>query len=63
MRRPDLITFLDRFRTAEHGQDVVEYGLLIASIAIVVLMGIATFGALIQPWFGRLANLITSTGL
>lgn len=42
---------------------MVEYGLLIASIAVVALMGLASFGALIQPWFARLANLITSTGV
>ena len=46
----------------EAGQDVVEYGLLIASIAVVVLIGIASFGSLIEPWFARLAGAITTTG-
>jgi hypothetical protein len=35
---------------------------LIASIAVVVLIGIASFGSLIEPWFARLAGAITTTG-
>jgi Flp pilus assembly pilin Flp len=46
----------------EAGQDVVEYGLLIATIAVVVLIGIATFGNQIEPWFRGLAGRITTTG-
>ena len=46
----------------EAGQDVVEYGLLIASIAVVVLIGIAAFGAQIEPWFAQLAGRITTAG-
>jgi Flp pilus assembly pilin Flp len=56
------LSALERLLVEEDGQDVVEYGLLIASIAVIVLMGVATFGALIQPWFARIANIITSTG-
>jgi Flp pilus assembly pilin Flp len=48
--------------TREAGQDVVEYGLLIGTIAIVVLIGIAAFGAQIEPWFAQLARRITTTG-
>ena len=48
--------------TGEAAQDVVEYGLLIATIAVVVLIGIATFGAQIEPWFAQLAGRITTTG-
>ena len=35
-------------------QDAVEYGLLLATIAIAVLLGMATFGHLIEPWFAAL---------
>jgi Flp pilus assembly pilin Flp len=49
--------------TSEAGQDVVEYGLLIATIAVVVLIGIAAFGAQIEPWFAQLAGRITTTGI
>ena len=57
---------LDQGKTLMHlaarnsGQNVVEYGLLIASIVIVVLIGVTAFGNLIQPWFMALAQRITT---
>jgi Flp pilus assembly pilin Flp len=41
---------------------VVEYGLLIAVIALVVLVGIYTFGNLVQPWFVAITAHVTTTG-
>ena len=52
---------LARFARAE-SQDVVEYGLIIATIALVVLVGVMTFGQLIEPWFAQLAGHITTVG-
>ena len=49
-----------QFLRDEDGQDVVEYGLLIATIAIVVLIGVNFFGTAIQHWFESLANRITT---
>jgi Flp pilus assembly pilin Flp len=46
----------------EAGQDVAEYGLLIATIAIFVLLGISAFGGQVQPWFEQLAARITTVG-
>jgi Flp pilus assembly pilin Flp len=46
----------------EAGQDVVEYGILIATIAIVVLLAIGAFGQQIEAWFGTLSGHITTTG-
>ncbi len=46
----------------ESGQDVVEYGLLIATIAIVVLLGVGVFGGNINTWFQNLAARITTVG-
>ncbi|HEV7662789.1 MAG TPA: hypothetical protein VGQ62_04580 [Chloroflexota bacterium] len=43
-------------------QNVVEYGLLIATIAAVILMGTLAFGQQLEPWFNGLANHITTTG-
>jgi len=43
-------------------QDTVEYGLLIATIVIVVLLGVTQFGYLIEPWFAALAGRITTVG-
>jgi pilus assembly protein Flp/PilA len=54
--------FLRQFLRDEDGQDVVEYGLLIATIAIVVLIGVGIFGSNINTWFLSLAGRITTTG-
>ena len=51
-----------RFIQDESGQDVVEYGLLIATIAIVVLIGVGIFGGAINDWFKGLAGHITTVG-
>jgi Flp pilus assembly pilin Flp len=53
---------LSQFIRDEAGQDVVEYGLLIATIAIVVLIGVGIFGNNIQVWFQNLAARITTVG-
>jgi len=53
---------IERFLRDEEGQDVVEYGLLIATIAIVVLAAVGLFGSEISAWFGSLAKRITTTG-
>jgi Flp pilus assembly pilin Flp len=44
------------------GQDVVEYGLIVATIAIVVLVATVASGNRIEPWFQSLAGRITTTG-
>ena len=44
------------------GQDVVEYGLIVATIAIVILVATVAFGNQIEPWFQALAGRITTTG-
>jgi len=49
-----------QFVSDEDGQDVVEYGLLIATIAIVILLGTTFFGSAIESWFSRLAGRITT---
>jgi len=41
---------------------VVEYGLLIATIAIVTLIAIGAFGTEIERWFDQLAGHIVTTG-
>jgi Flp pilus assembly pilin Flp len=51
-----------RFLRTDDGQDVVEYGLLVATVAIVVLLGTAAFGSAITSWFTRLPARITTTG-
>ncbi|HEY2592342.1 MAG TPA: Flp family type IVb pilin [Chloroflexota bacterium] len=51
-----------RFLRRERGQDVVEYGIIIATIAVVVLLGVTSFGHEITPWFTQLAGHITTVG-
>lgn len=53
---------LSHFLIDEVAQDVVEYGLLIATIAIVVLIGVGVFGNTINAWFQSLAGKITTVG-
>jgi pilus assembly protein Flp/PilA len=53
---------LSHFIGDESGQDVVEYGLLIATIAIVVLIGVGIFGQNINTWFQTLSGRITTVG-
>jgi Flp pilus assembly pilin Flp len=53
---------LTAFAARQDGQDVVEYGLLIATIVLVVLVAIGAFGSQIQAWFSTLAVRITTTG-
>jgi hypothetical protein len=47
---------------AERGQDVIDYGILIATIVIIVLLAVASFGNQITPWFQNLAGRITTVG-
>ena len=51
---------IEQFARDEAGQDVVEYGLLIATIAIVVLVATQAFGDSIKQWFGNLSSRITT---
>ncbi|MGI9145096.1 MAG: Flp family type IVb pilin [Chloroflexota bacterium] len=62
MREWGTYHWLAEFFSTESGQDVVEYGLLIALIAVIVLVGIRSFGNQVEPWFGVLAGRITTLG-
>jgi Flp pilus assembly pilin Flp len=42
---------------------MIEYGLLIATVAIVLLVGVSTFGQRMLAWFQVLAGVITTTGV
>jgi Flp pilus assembly pilin Flp len=51
-----------QFVSDESGQDVVEYGMLVGSIAMVVLLGGGAFGNTLAAWFNHLAGRLTTTG-
>ncbi len=46
----------------QHGQDAVEYGLIIGTIAVMVLLATVAFGNQIQPWFEQLATRMVTVG-
>jgi Flp pilus assembly pilin Flp len=47
---------------ALRAQNVVEYGLLLASIVVLVLLVVTGFEHHMDGWFGWLAGRITATG-
>jgi hypothetical protein len=49
-------------RSRARAQTVIEYGILIASIVFMVLLGVSAFGNQVQPWFAGLAGYIVTTG-
>jgi Flp pilus assembly pilin Flp len=55
------MAIIGQFVHDETGQDVVEYGLLIASISLCVLLFVVSFGSGVEAWWGNLATPITST--
>jgi Flp pilus assembly pilin Flp len=54
------MTHLQRFIREEDGQDVVEYGLLVATIGLIVLVATGAFGNEVSTWFSKLAAKITT---
>ncbi len=47
-----------RFIREDHGQDLVEYALLLALIALVVVAGVRTFGTALSTFYTGLADRI-----
>jgi pilus assembly protein Flp/PilA len=46
----------------DQGQDLAEYGLLVALIALAVIGGITAFGSSMNGWFNGLFGELTSAG-
>jgi pilus assembly protein Flp/PilA len=46
----------------EDGQDMVEYAALVALIAVVAAVGVATFGTELNTWFDAVAGQIPLGG-
>jgi pilus assembly protein Flp/PilA len=47
-----------RFIREEEGQDLAEYGLLVALVALIVLAGVTLFGANLLTFFNDLAGTV-----
>jgi pilus assembly protein Flp/PilA len=48
-------------KTSERGQTLVEYGLLIALIAVVVIVALLFLGPIIRDLFNNIGNTIQGT--
>ena len=55
-----LLPLLSRFRRDEDGQAMVEYGILVAVIAVVVAAAAVTLGSEISTVFSNLAAYLTT---
>jgi pilus assembly protein Flp/PilA len=51
-----------RFVREDHGQDLVEYAMLLALIALVVVGGVTAFGTAISTWYTNLAGALPGGG-
>jgi Flp pilus assembly pilin Flp len=49
-----------QFINNESGQDLAEYGLLVAGVGLLVLVGGSSLGSNVYVWFGVVAAHITS---
>lgn len=42
----------------DEGQDLVEYAMLVALIALIAAVGVRSFGSSLNAWFGSLAGSV-----
>ena len=56
-----IVEFVKRFSRKEEGQDLVEYAMLVALIALIAAVGVGAFGDSINSWFSGLAGEIPLT--
>ncbi len=55
-------TIVSRRRDAESGASAVEYGLLVALIAAVIVLAVFSLGGLVKNTFNKTCNDIQSNG-
>lgn len=51
------------FRTSEHGASMVEYALLVALIAIVVIAGVSFFGSNLDSAYDDIGSSLVDAGM
>jgi Flp pilus assembly pilin Flp len=51
-------TLTRRFVHDDHGQNLIEYAMLLALIAVVVAVGVSTFGTALQGFYNGLFGRI-----
>jgi pilus assembly protein Flp/PilA len=52
------IELVKRLNRKEEGQDLVEYAMLVALIALIAAVGVGAFGGALNDWFNGLASSI-----
>lgn len=52
---------VDRLVREEEGQDLVEYAMLVALIALIAAVGVRLFGTALSSWFTALSTRIPLT--
>ena len=55
-----LISFLMNFVRNEEGQDLIEYALLVALIALVCVAALTTAGSQVNVIFGKIKDQLTT---
>ena len=53
-------SLLVRFVRNEEGQDLVEYAMLLAFIALIAIIGVQTLGTTVDTFFSNVATELTS---
>ena len=54
------VKFINRFSKDESGASAVEYGLLVALIAVVIILAVTTVGEQLNIAFNKVATALTS---
>ena len=52
--------FIVRFVREEEGQDLVEYAMLLAFIALLAIVGVRTLGSTVNTFFANVATSLNS---
>lgn len=55
-----LLMMIDRLRQDERGASMVEYGLLVALIALVAIAGVTALGTKLSKLFSDIAGLLST---
>ena len=56
-----LVNFVKTFARNEEGQDLLEYALLVALIALIAIGGVTLAGQSVNVIFTRIASALTAT--
>ena len=55
-----MVTWMNRFVRDEAGQDLVEYAMLLAFIALIAIVGVKTLGTTVNDFFSNVATALTA---